>query len=102
MFTYAVLSAPQPPESSRPSMQCLIHLANVSVLHLLVFTSRPVEVLCALLLGDPVEDEVVRRTQIFLLDCLCGCPVSHNGGFPPHVSERSRHHLGIHWQTSLL
>ena len=49
----------------------ITHLANVSVLHLLVFTSRPVEVLCALLLGDPVEDEVVRRTQIFLLDCLC-------------------------------
>ena len=35
------------------------HLPNVSVLHLLVFTSRPVEVLCALLLSDPVEDEVV-------------------------------------------
>ena len=35
------------------------HLPDVSVLHLLVFTSRPVEVLCALLLSDPVEDEVV-------------------------------------------
>merc|ERR1719266_292415 len=41
------------------NMQGLVHLADVSVLHLLMLASRPVEIVGALLLGNAIKDEVV-------------------------------------------
>ena len=37
----------------------ITHLADVSVLHLLMLASRPVEIVGALLLGNAIKDEVV-------------------------------------------
>ena len=49
------------------------YLANIGVLHILMLvavTAGPVEVVRAVLLGDTVQDEVVGRAEILLLDCL--------------------------------
>ena len=53
------------------------YLANIGVLHihilllvLVAVTAGPVEVVCAVLLGDTVQDEVVGGAEILLLDCL--------------------------------
>merc|ERR1719278_273491 len=88
--------------TSYVNMQGLVHLADVSVLDLLVLTAGPVQVVRALLLRDPVQDEVVRRARVLLFDRLCGRPVRHDGGLPPHVSEGASHHLGVHGKGPLL
>ena len=98
----------------------VVHLADVRVLDLLVLTAGPVQVVRALLLRDPVQDEVVRRARVLLFDRLCknnhviikifftnrfgtcGRPVRHDGGLPPHVSEGASHHLGVHGKGPLL
>ena len=49
----------------------VVHLADVGVLDLLVLTAGPVQVVRALLLRDPVQDEVVRRARVLLFDRLC-------------------------------
>ena len=48
-------------------------MADISVLHvlLLAVTAGPVEVVGALLLCDPVQDEVVAGAQVLLLYSLC-------------------------------
>merc|ERR1719317_1052703 len=77
-----------------------VDLADVDI----ILATSSVEVVGAVFLSDPVEDEVVGGAEIsfiFLHNCFLWWFVSYDSWLPAHVAEGASNHLCIGWERIL-